>query len=98
MHHTTQLVVYKTRFLQSGWDSRCLDEAELAEAFDLPSYLEWNSDFPKTIVPIQVLRVVVDAVLEKIRPDTQKHPRLRQRVASQKQSMTEADPLQINVM
>ena len=71
MHRIDQPVVYATGFSRSGWGKRPLSDGELAQAFDLPSYISWNPCFPKDIVPIQIFRVVVDAVLISIRPSIQ---------------------------
>lgn len=71
VHHSTKKVVYETGFSRTGWGSRCLVDTELAQAFDLPPYVTWNSSFTSSIVPIQILRVVVDAVLNLLRPESQ---------------------------
>lgn len=59
-------VVYNTHFCGSGWGKRALEESELALAFELPDFVEWDSKFLTEIVLlIQMLRSVMDdAVLE----------------------------------
>lgn len=73
-----QPVVYETCFSRSGWGVRRLTDSELAQAFDLPPYILWESAFASSIVPIQVFRVVVDATLGVLRPRERhrKHPRV----------------------
>ena len=65
-----QPVVFQSCFSWSGWGIRKLISAELSQAFDLPSYLPWDEQFPSTLVPIQAFRVVGDAALECLRPPT----------------------------
>lgn len=97
MHHISHPVVYETRFSRTGWGSRCLENSELAQAFDLPPYLEWNACFPTVIVPIQVFRAVVDAVLERIRPEDQEHEAIRKK-RHQHSSVTPSNPLELDAV
>ena len=81
MHQIDKPVVYATGFSRSGWGKRLLTEVELAQAFDLPSYVPWNAVFPLALIPIQILRVVVDSVLESVRPAVQERACARLRPA-----------------
>ena len=61
-------VVYNTHFCGSGWGKRALEESELALAFELPDFVGWESKFLTEIVPLQMLRSVMDAVLGQLTP------------------------------
>lgn len=71
VRHLDKPVVYETRFSRSGWGVRSINDVELAQAFDLPPYLEWNPSFQANLVPIQMFRVVIDSVLSEIGPAEQ---------------------------
>lgn len=71
VHQVDRPVVYATGFSRSGWGKRQLTDVELSQAFDLPSYVPWEVSFPSDLIPIQIFRVVVDAVLVSIRPTGQ---------------------------
>ena len=81
LHRVLQPVVYESGFSRTGWGKRPLTECELAQAFDLPSYIEWDKAFPVTLIPIQVFRVVVDAVLDVLRPKGVERGGARARIA-----------------
>lgn len=81
MHHIDRPVVYETGFSRSGWGKRFLSDVELAQAFDLPSFIPWDAAFPTNLIPIQIFRVLVDAVLESIRPAVQERGGSRLAVA-----------------
>lgn len=66
-----KVVVVPSNFSATGWGCRLLEPAELANAFELPDYLEWDSTFAMHLVPLQILRSVMDAVLEMQRPPAQ---------------------------
>ena len=63
-HLLEQPVLYPTHFSRTGWGYRKLTPAELAHAYDLPTFIPWESRFKSTIVPLQLLRVVIDQVLD----------------------------------
>ena len=82
LHRVLQPVVYESGFSRTGWGKRPLTERELVQAFDLPSYIDWNEAVPVTLVPIQVFsRVVVDAVLDVLRRKGDERGCARARIA-----------------
>ena len=66
-----KVVVVPSNFSATGWGSRTLDPAELATAFELPDYLAWKSHFATQLVPLQLLRSVMDSVLDMQKPAEQ---------------------------
>ena len=61
-------VVYSIHFSRMGWGKRPLEDPDLALAFDLPDFVAWESRFLMEIVPLQLLRAVMDVVLEQLTP------------------------------
>ena len=61
-------VVYCTHFSRTGWGKQPLEDPELALAFDLPDFVAWEARSLTEIVPLQLLRAVMDAVLEQLTP------------------------------
>ena len=77
-------MVFQSGFSRSGWGIRRLIPSELSQAFDLPSYVEWDESFPTHLVPIQLFRVVGDAVSGCLRERsaTEEQPKQRLRIAN----------------
>ena len=65
---TSLPVVYETFMSHTGWGKRVLDKCELALAFELPDFVDWEDRFLSEIVPLQMLRAVMDEVLGKMVP------------------------------
>ena len=76
----TQPVVFETSFSRTGWGKRSLTEEELAQAFDLPPHIPWETGFAASLVPIQIFRAIVEAVLVSLRPQVQKRAGARARL------------------
>jgi hypothetical protein len=78
-----QPVVYETGFSRTaGWEKCELTDVEFAQVFDLPSYIPWNPEYAFSLVPVQIFRSIVDAVLETLRRRDHQPPRVRVRLAS----------------
>lgn len=66
IHHLDRIVLMPTSFSRTGWGQRCLLASELGHAFELPPYVSWNTGLQRSIVPIEMLRVVVDSVFREL--------------------------------
>ena len=64
--HLDRPVLYPSAFSRTGWGHRKLLPVELGHAFDLPPFVTWDDSFARRIVPVQLLRVVVDQVLDSL--------------------------------
>jgi hypothetical protein len=53
---------------RTGWCKRPLGDMEFAMAYELPDFLSWQPDFFSEIVPMQLFRAVMDAVLAQLNP------------------------------
>ena len=62
-------VLYPSVFSRTGWGIRKLVPTEFGQAFDLPSYLDWDVRFLSSLVPLHLFRVVGDAALLCIRKE-----------------------------
>ncbi|KAI2510143.1 hypothetical protein MHU86_4310 [Fragilaria crotonensis] len=71
IHQLSKVVLVPSHFSATGWGYRPLDPTELAAAFELPDYLAWDEDFSTNLVPLQILRGVMDSVLETQTPPVQ---------------------------
>jgi hypothetical protein len=80
VHRMDQPVLYPSHFSRSGWGYRALTPEELAHAFDLPPYLSWDARFRATLVPLHLLRVILDQVLDSLNLAIQPHPAQRPRL------------------
>lgn len=85
------VILYPTHFSHTGWGTRSLTAAdsELAAAFELPSYVDWSDSFASNIVPLQILRAVIDKVLAslpstgcEVQPPPRCHPDARSGLVS----------------
>jgi hypothetical protein len=61
-------VVYPTYMSRTGWGSRPLTDSELSLCFELPDYLQWQDRFLRDIVPLQMFRSVIEAVVVGLAP------------------------------
>ena len=86
-----QPVVYESCFSRSGWGVRHLCDLELAQAFDLPKYVPWESKFASELVPIQVFRVIIDAVLLVVRPMEQHRPKTQNKLVARNSNPPKID-------
>jgi hypothetical protein len=59
-------VLYPTYMSRTGWGFRSLTSQELHACFDLPDFIEWDSRYITSIVPLQLFRSVIDFVLDSI--------------------------------
>ncbi|KAI2495940.1 hypothetical protein MHU86_18550 [Fragilaria crotonensis] len=71
MHKLHLPVVFSSGFSRTGWGQRPLVAAELAHAFDLPSFIPWETGMEDFMVPLQMFRVVLDGVVGMFDPDSQ---------------------------
>ena len=62
LHMLDKPVVFLSGFSRTGWGSRALVDSELGQAYDLPPFLSWEARFATDIVPLQLLRVALEAV------------------------------------
>lgn len=62
-------VLFSSGFSRTGWGCNLwLVAAELTQAFDLlPSFLSWDNLFPNEMIPLEMCRVVIDAILDEMR-------------------------------
>ena len=67
VHHLDRPVLFSSGFSRTGWGMRPLVEQELTQAFDLPSFLAWDDRFPRSMLPLELFRVVIEAVLDELR-------------------------------
>ena len=58
-------VLYSTYMSRTGWGYRPLVDLELASCFDRPEYLPWNDRYLRDIVPLQMFRSVIEAVVDR---------------------------------
>jgi hypothetical protein len=65
-----KIVLVPSNFFSTGWECRTLAPAELATAFELPDYVTWDPTFATQLIPLQILRTVMDSVLELQLPST----------------------------
>ncbi|KAI2508113.1 hypothetical protein MHU86_6286 [Fragilaria crotonensis] len=68
LHKVDKSVVFSTGFSRTGWGKRPLVALELAQAFDLPSYLGWSNHFATEIAPLHLFRVTAEAALGTLAP------------------------------
>ena len=61
--NVTLPVVYPTHFSHTGWGMRALSDAELAAAFEIPSFIPWQAVYATGIVPTQITRLVIERIL-----------------------------------
>ena len=61
-----QPVLYQTSFSFTGWAYRTLESSELAAAFELPEFVEWNDGLAVEALPLQLLRSVMEHVLPQV--------------------------------
>ena len=59
-------LVIPSDFSSTGWGERTIDPRELATAYNLPPGLERNPQFVHNLIPLQILRAVMDATLNSI--------------------------------
>ena len=78
VHNLGKAVLVPSTFSSTGWGYRTIEPSELATAFELPDYLEWETSFAVDLLPLQILRCVMDALLDAQFPTD--HPRGGQRV------------------
>ena len=82
--HELQLpVVFASGFSRTGWGQRSLVPSELAHAFDLPSFVSWESIKDASFVPIHMFRVILDTVIGILSPATQDRSGCRQKVGDE---------------
>jgi hypothetical protein len=63
-------IVFPTFLSRTGWSQRSLDASELALCYDLPEFVPWVASYAQAIVPLQILRTVMDTVLDQLAPPT----------------------------
>jgi hypothetical protein len=78
VHNLGKAVLVPSTFSSTGWGYRSIEPSELATAFELPDYLEWETSFAVDLLALQILRCVMDALLDAQFPTD--HPRGGQRV------------------
>ena len=83
VHHLDRPVLFMSRFSWTSWGQRPLVAAELGQAFDLPSFVDWIPELGKAIVPIHLFREVVDAV-QRILPRSERGNRSHLQARSEK--------------
>ena len=71
LHALERPVVFASGFSRSGWGLRPLVESELAHAFDLPPFVSWSTVENAKVLPLHMFRVILDAALATMRPDSQ---------------------------
>jgi hypothetical protein len=71
LHRLDLPVIFASGFSRTGWGVRSLTDSELAQAFDLPSFVTWESVKGSNVVPIHMFRVVLDAALNTFGPAIQ---------------------------
>jgi len=62
------LILYPTYFSRRGRGKRVLEPEELRVAFELPEDIAWNPELPQEILPLELVRAVVEVVLEVLIP------------------------------
>jgi hypothetical protein len=68
VHHLDWPVLIPTAFSRTGWGQRSLISSELAHAFDLPPFIEWETHWQSMLVPLQLFRVILEhSLLEIVR-------------------------------
>lgn len=80
VHQLEKMVLMPSHFSATGWGRRLLDPCELAAAFELPEYLKWDPTFASVLLPTQILRSVMDEVLDVSAPAVQPGSRSRLRL------------------
>ena len=63
---------------------------ELAAAFELPEFLSWETQFQEHLVPLQLLRVVMDEVITGLQPLTSNLRSVRRRQVSEAEGKSAA--------
>jgi hypothetical protein len=61
-----RMILYPTHMTYTGWGKRVLTESELCDAFDLPSWCNWNSSVR---IPVKVCLEVLQGSLSKHAPE-----------------------------
>ena len=59
-------VLYPTFMSRTGWGLRPLTDGELSLCFELPPFVEWNDRYLRDLVPIQMFRSILDAVISEL--------------------------------
>lgn len=70
-------ILYETHFSRTGWGRRMLDECELALAFELPDFVRWDKRFLTEIVPLQMMRAVMDEIVAQLTPAERPEKRIK---------------------
>jgi hypothetical protein len=65
-HHLGRPVLLATSFSRTGWGRRKLIPTELGHAYDLPPYVHWEGSFRTTLVPLHLLRTLMDHALSSV--------------------------------
>jgi hypothetical protein len=73
-HLLDRPVLMPTSFSRTGWGHRALIPSELGHAYELPPFVLWDDSLRGRIVPIQLLRVVADHVLDDLAVATRPYP------------------------
>ena len=61
-----RMILYPTHMSYTGWGKRLFTESELSDAFDLPTWCEWN---PSIGIPVKICLEVVQGFLAKHAPE-----------------------------
>ena len=62
-----QIVLFQSSFSHTGWVHRSLEPEELAAAFELPDFVKWSEGMSVEVLPLQLLRSVMETTLPQIR-------------------------------
>ena len=72
-------VVVPSDFSATGWGMRTLEPSELAVSYELPDWVPWEHEFQRFLVPLQILRAIMDQVFESVAPTQGEGRSTRQR-------------------
>ena len=83
-------ILVPSDFSSTGWGRRLLESVELAAAFELPEFLSCETKFQEHLVPLQLLRVVMDEVITGLQPLTSNLRSVRRRQVSEAEGKSAA--------
>ena len=63
-------ILFETHFSRTGWGQRGLVDCELAAAFEVPEFVDWEPAMVTEMAPLQLFRAIMDAILEQLTPRT----------------------------
>ncbi|KAI2505418.1 hypothetical protein MHU86_9031 [Fragilaria crotonensis] len=73
----TSFQLFTKRIFPNRLGKRSLDDCELALAFELPDFVTWDIKFVTEIVPLQMMRAVMDEIISQLTPPGEASKRLK---------------------